>query len=91
MLFFSFGTTSLGSTFNFTGGGRSGKQIDRTAEQKVRNYTIEDCDLMVGITKDTGECYIIPMEDLEQMGNSRSLAKLEYYKENWKLLLDLTN
>ena len=28
-----------GNSFNFTGGGRSGRQIDRTVTQKVRKYT----------------------------------------------------
>ena len=76
-----------GNSFNFTGGGRSGRQIDRTVTQKVRKYTKDDCDLMVGITKDKGELYIIPIEDIEKMGKSRSLKKLEYYRENWDILL----
>ena len=76
-----------GNSFNFTGGGRSGRQIDRTVTQKVRKYTKDDCDLMVGITKDKGELYIIPIEDIEKMGKSKSLKKLEYYRENWDVLL----
>ena len=76
-----------GNSFNFTGGGRSGRQIDRTVTQKVRKYTKDDCDLMVGITKDKGELYIIPIEDIEKMGKSKSLKKLEYYRENWDILL----
>ena len=76
-----------GNSFNFTGGGRSGRQIDRTVTQKVRKYTKDDCDLMVGITKDKGELYIIPIEDIEKMCKSRSLKKLEYYRENWDILL----
>ena len=76
-----------GSSFNFTGGGRSGRQIDRTVTQKNRKYTKDDCDLMVGITKDKGELYIIPIEDIEKMGKSKSLKKLEYYRENWDILL----
>ena len=78
-----------GNSFNFTGGGRSGRQIDRNVAQKVRKYTNEDCDLMVGITKDKGVLYIIPIEDINKMGKSRSLSKLEYYKENWDILLNL--
>ena len=79
-----------GNSFNFTGGGRSGRQIDRDVDQKVRKYTKDDCDLMVGITKDKGEIYIVPIEDIDNMGKSRSLSKLEYYKENWKILLQVT-
>tara|TARA_Y100000817_G_scaffold237610_1_gene189693 strand:- start:2564 stop:3022 length:459 start_codon:yes stop_codon:yes gene_type:complete len=79
------------NSFSFMGGGRSGRQINRNVQQKTRKYTKDDCDFMVGITKSDGVIYIIPIEDVEKMGNSRTLTKLGKFKENWQLLYDLTN
>ncbi len=45
---------------NFTGGYRSGVQIDRNAPKRTYKYTKKDCDLILGIDTRTSECYIIP-------------------------------
>lgn len=43
---------------NFTGGYRSGVQIDRNAPKRTYKYTKKDCDLILGIDTRTSECYI---------------------------------
>ena len=78
-----------GNSFNFTGGGRAGQQIDRKAKSRIYKYTKEHCDIILGINSRNGDCYIIPVEDIQNWGKSRSLSKLEEYKENWDYFLRL--
>ena len=70
----------------FTGGGRSGQQISRQARSRIYKYTSDDCDLILAVDSNNGDCYIIPIRNIEQWGTSKSLSKLQEYKENWKLL-----
>lgn len=79
------GTGAIG----FTGGYRSGKQIDRKAPSRVYKYTEKDCDLIIGIDTNNGDCYIIPIKDIEQWGNSKNIKDLQQYKENWQILIEL--
>ena len=78
-----------GSSINFTGGCRSGQQINRNVPSRAYKYTNKDCDLIIGINTNTSECYIIPIADIAQWGNSKSLSQLEFYKENWQILIDM--
>lgn len=71
---------------NFTGGSRSGQQISREVASRAYKYTIEDCDLILAVDSNNGDCYIIPIDDIQQWGTSKSLSKLQDYKENWELL-----
>ncbi len=77
--------TSTGN-LSFTGGGRSGQQISRDVQQRTYKYTKDDCDLILGIDGSNGDCYIIPVEDLEQWGTTKALSRLQEYKENWNIL-----
>ncbi len=52
-----------GSSINFTGGYRSGQQINRNTPSRAYKYTNKDCDLIIGINTNTSECYIIPIAD----------------------------
>jgi len=72
---------------SFTGGGRSGQQIDRSAKSRVYKYTEEDADIIMVVDSRNGECYIVPIEDLSMWGTTKSLSKLSDYKENWDILL----
>ncbi|GAA7695928.1 hypothetical protein HpMMM77_15390 [Helicobacter pylori] len=74
---------------NFTGGYRSGVQIDRNAPKRTYKYTKKDCDLNLWIDTRTSECYIILIEDIQEWGNTKSLSQLQHYKENWQILIDL--
>jgi len=75
-----------GGSVSFTGGGRSGKQISRTVEQRTYRYSPDDCDLILVVDGRNGECYIIPIDDIQQMSSSKSLDNLVAYKENWDIL-----
>jgi len=76
-------------SLNFTGGGRSGEQISRQAKSRKYKYTEKDCDLIIGIDTNNGECYIIPIKDLEQWGENKVLSRLQKYKENWQILIEM--
>ena len=80
-----------GGSVNFTGGGRSGKQISRDVAQRTYKYTREDCDIILVVDGRNGDCYIIPIGDIEKMGTSKSLSKLEKYRENWDILKKLSS
>ena len=75
-----------GGSVSFTGGGRSGQQINREVAQRTYKYSPNDCDIILVVDGRSGDCYIIPIEDIQKMGNSRSLVQLKEYKENWKIL-----
>lgn len=77
------------NSVNFIGGSRSGKQISRVAEKRNYKYTANDCDLVICVDTNNGDCYIIPIEDIAQWGNNRSFSKLQEYKENWQILIDM--
>lgn len=70
----------------FTGGGRSGKQISRDVKQRTYKYTKEDCDLILILDGTNGDCYLIPIEDIDKWGASKSLTQLQEYRENWDIL-----
>lgn len=70
----------------FTGGGRSGQQISREVASRTYKYTKDDCDLILAVDSNNGDCYIIPIEDIQQWGTSKNLGRLQTYKENWQLL-----
>ncbi len=78
--------TSTG-TLNFEGGVRSGKQFDKRAKKRNYKYTKKDCDIILGIDSNNGDCYIIPVEDIQKWGITKPLSKLEKYKENWNYFL----
>ncbi len=79
--------TSTG-ILNFTGGSRSGTQIDRKAKSKKYKYTKRDCDIIFGVNSNNGDCYIIPVEDINEWPENKSLSSLEKYKENWDYFLE---
>ena len=78
---------SSNSKFNVTRGTRSGKQI-RKGTSRTRVLSREDCDFVVGIDSNTGDCYIIPEDIVQIIGNANlSYKTLKNYKEKWKLLM----
>ena len=78
-------------TVNFTGGGRSGKQINREVESRTYKYTENDIDILMAVDSRNGECYIIPAKDLQKWGNTKSLSTLQNYRENWNILIKISN
>lgn len=72
--------------FNVTRGGRSGAQINKEAPSRTRLIERADCDFVVGVNSDNGDCYIIPTDFIEIVGNQNLSTKtVEVYKEQWKL------
>ena len=82
---------TLMDTATFTGGGRSGKQISRSVKQRTYKYNKNDCDLILILDGNNGDCYLIPIEDIEKWGSSKKLSKLQKYKENWDILKDMAS
>lgn len=74
-------------SIDFTGGGRSGQQISREAKSRVYKYSVNDCDIILGVDGHNGDCYVVPVEDIQTWGNTKSLTALSNYKENWNLLI----
>jgi hypothetical protein len=72
---------------NFTGGTRSGQQINRAIQSRKYKYTSEDIDILMVVDSRNGDCYIVPVEDLSKWGDTKSLLTLVEYKENWNILV----
>ena len=78
---------SSNNTFSVTRGSRSGKQIVR-GRSRTRTLSREDCDFVVGVDSNTGDCYIIPEDVVEILDiNSLSHVALINYYEKWKLFM----
>jgi hypothetical protein len=77
------------NSINFTGGTRSWQQISREVESRKYKYSEKDCDLIIWIDTNNWECYIIPINEIKDWWDSKSLMKLQKYKENWHILIDM--
>ncbi|MCD4771456.1 hypothetical protein K8R30_03505 [archaeon] len=73
-----------GNSLDLTCGGRAGRQINRNVPSRQRKLNKNDCDLLIGMAKESAICYVIPAKDLKKFKNNISLSKLFKYKENWK-------
>lgn len=72
--------------FDVTRGGRSGKQINRSTPSRSRLINRDDCDFVVGVNSDNGDCYIIPTDFIEIVGRENISTKtVAAFKEQWKL------
>ena len=65
---------SSSGTYNLTRGGRSGAQIDRHAENRTRRIERSDCDFVVCVDSNNGDCYILPVDILD-ITNRKILAQ----------------
>lgn len=75
-------------TYQLTRGSRSGAQISREAENRTRRITRDDCDFVVCVDSNNGDCFIIPVDILD-ITNRQSLGiqALQPFKEKWKLFI----
>lgn len=80
------------NSFDLTRGGRSGQQINRDAGSRERRIDRNDCDFVVCVDSNNGDCYILPVDVLEII-NRKSFSKssLQPFKEKWKLFMHGTN
>lgn len=77
------------NSFNVTRGSRSGRQIDKSiGKDRTRLLSREDCDFVVAIDSNNGDCYIIPEDIIKIIGNN-NLTKnaVSVFLEKWKLLM----
>lgn len=75
--------TQTGSV-SFEGGQRGG--IQRPIS-KIRHYTREDCDTIVGVDANTGDCYVFPIDYVEAVDSpSVNLKKMQAFRERWDYL-----
>ena len=79
---------SSSGTYNLTRGGRSGAQIDRHAENRTRRIERSDCDFVVCVDSNNGDCYKLPVDilDITNRKNFGTRA-LEPFKEKWQLFI----
>ena len=80
---------SSSDSFNVTRGSRSGKQIVKGAGvSRTRLLDREDCDFVVCVDSNSGDCYIVP-EDIVRVADRQNLNKttLEPFKEKWELFM----
>lgn len=76
------------NTFDLTRGSRSGAQIDRAAESRTRRINRDDCDFVVCVDSNNGDCFIIPTDILDITGRqSFGRSALEPFKEKWNLFI----
>lgn len=72
---------------------RSGQGINYKDEKhQEKKITSDDCDLFVAVDKQTGVCYIIPINDIETKFKNKkniSKSKLTSYLEKWTLISEL--
>lgn len=73
--------------FEVTRGGRAGRQIVRDPDvDRTRIIEREDCDFVVGIDSNNGDCYIIPMDIIEIIGiKNLSQCAVQIFREKWEL------
>lgn len=78
---------SSGNSFNVTRGSRSGEQIKKEVS-RTRVLSREDCDFVVGVDSNSGDCYIVP-EDVIEVLNTKNLSlnALEDFREKWRLFM----
>ena len=79
---------SSSGTYDLTRGGRSGAQINRNVATRTRRITRDDCDFVVCVDSNNGDCFILPVDILD-ITNRQSFrtGALEPFKEKWQLFI----
>ena len=78
--------TATTERISVTSGGRSGKQIDRSAQSREKVLSTADCDFLIGVQVLSGACWIVPIE-LVEIFEKKSLRfdSIEPFSECWNL------
>ena len=79
---------SLGSSISFFNRARGGQGIDyRHERNQAKRVSNNDCDLYIAVNKETGICYIIPMEWADKLPDKEAKSipqsKLKDFEESW--------
>ena len=82
---------SSSGTYDLTRGGRSGAQINRNVAARTRRITRNDCDFVVCVDSNNGDCFILPVDILD-ITNRQSFrtGALDPFKEKWQLFIHNT-
>ena len=82
---------SSSGTYDLTRGGRSGAQINRNVAARTRRITRDDCDFVVCVDSNNGDCFILPVDILD-ITNRQSFrtGALDPFKEKWQLFIHNT-
>lgn len=78
------------NSISLKGGKRSGKDREYKSDVKEYEYTREHADLMIGVSRENLDLYIIPVKYCEKWGSSKAVSKLEPLKNRWDLLTNWT-
>lgn len=78
---------SSGKNLNLTRGQRRGRQIDPTAPSRERKVARKDCDVVLGVDAQNGDCYVLPIDYAERwLGKAPSFKSIARFRERWDLL-----
>jgi hypothetical protein len=81
-----------GHQFSLTSGGRSGAQIDRSADSREQIVSPDDCDFLVAVHSLTATCWVVPAEVIAILGRkSLTSAALSPYEEAWGIFAMIPN
>ncbi len=75
-----------GSNISCTSGGRSGKQISRSAASRQQVLSTADSEFLIGVHSLSGTCWIIPTEYIE-IRNQKSIRtnQIDVFCEKWAI------
>ncbi len=78
---------SRGTSLNLTRGQRRGKQIDPNAPSRERKVSRTDCDIVIGVDANNGDCYILPIDYAEHcLGKNPTFKSIERFRERWDFI-----
>lgn len=80
--------TCQNNSLPLTGGGRGGVDRIYISGVKTYKYTEKDCDLMIGLIKETLDLYLFPIRFGSLYGKSVSVKKLAALKNRWEILVN---
>jgi hypothetical protein len=60
---------------------------DASHRRPNRNYTREDCDVVIGVDSNNGDCYILPIDYVMALGrSSANFSNLQNFRERWDFI-----
>jgi len=85
------GITSSESTIKFRDRDRGGQGIDHTHERnRGKKITSKDCDIYAAVDKNTGVCYLIPMNWVDENKiETLRISEIKRFKESWDIFKTL--
>lgn len=70
-----------------TSGGRSGKQIKKTAASREKVLSTDDSEILIGIDSACGVCWVIPTEVVKILGKKQvPIKQIGFFQEKWNVI-----